>query len=87
MDKPLFDPQTKQLLLEKYIVEMPSYQAIMEDRIVEPHEIQEQHKRVITLLKRLEETPIEIQTLVSEILCELTVLAAVQSIYHQQSKL
>ncbi|MHA1739739.1 MAG: hypothetical protein ACTSWD_14210 [Candidatus Heimdallarchaeota archaeon] len=87
MHKPLFNPTTGEILIEKYVSEMPSFQKIMEDNLVEPHEIAEQNARVIKLLHRLENTVSDdVQDMITELLCELAVLGSIQSIYFKQSQ-
>jgi hypothetical protein len=79
MDKPWFDQDTGTLLLDEYVLEMDSYQRIVEDELITDAELVEQTQRVASLLQRLEEvlSP-EAKALATEALCELAVLNALQ---------
>jgi len=79
MDRPWFDQDTGTLLLDEYVLEMDSYQRIVEDELITDAELVEQSQRVASLLQRLEEilSP-EAKSLTTEVLCELAVLNALQ---------
>ena len=79
MDKPWFDRETGTLLLDEYVVEQDSYRRIVEDETITDAELQEQTRRVTSLLQRLEEalSP-EAKALATEALSELAVLSALQ---------
>jgi hypothetical protein len=79
MDRPWFDQDTGTLLLDEYVLEMDSYQRIVEDEAITDAELVEQTQRVASLLQRLEEalSP-EAKALATEALCELAVLNALQ---------
>jgi flagellin-specific chaperone FliS len=79
MDRPWFDQETGTLLLDEYVVEMDSYQRIVEDETITDDELVEQTQRVTSLLQRLEETlSPEAKALATEALSELAVLSALQ---------
>ncbi len=79
MDKPWFDQETGTLLLDEYVVEMDSYRRIVEDEAITDAELEEQTRRVTSLLRRLEETlSPEAKALATEALSELAVLSALQ---------
>lgn len=76
----LFD-QYGNLNIDDMIAEQPSFQKIMADEIVEPHEIQEQAERVTALLHEFEKTASDEQIeLMRKILAELSVLVAVNGL-------
>jgi hypothetical protein len=79
MYRPWFDQDTGTLLLDEYVLEMDSYQRIVEDELITDAELVEQTQRVASLLQRLEEvlSP-EAKALATEALCELAVLNALQ---------
>jgi len=79
MDRPWFDQETGTLLLDEYVVEMDSYQRIVEDEAITDAELDEQTQRVTSLLRQLEEalSP-EAKALATEALGELAVLNALQ---------
>jgi hypothetical protein len=79
MDRPWFDQDTGTLLLDEYVLQMDSYQRIVEDELITDAELVEQTQRVAWLLRRLEEvlSP-EAKALATEALCELAVLNALQ---------
>lgn len=79
VNKPWFDPETDILLLDEYVVEMPSYKKILEDGIITAEEIKEQSHKVISLLKQLEDmlSP-EAKEVATGVLCELAVLYAIE---------
>src|SRR5215213_798603 len=79
MDKPWFDQETGTLLLDEYVVELNSYQRIVEDETITDAELDEQTQRVTSLLRQLEEalSP-EAKALATEALGELAVLNALQ---------
>jgi hypothetical protein len=79
MDKPWFDQETGTLILDEYVVEMDSYRRIVEDETITDAELDEQTKRVTSLLRQLEETlSPEAKAIATEALGELAVLNALQ---------
>jgi flagellin-specific chaperone FliS len=86
MDRPWFDQETDVLLIDEYIVEMDSYQRIVEDGEITDAELVEQTERVASILRRLEEalSP-EAKALVTEAFGELAVLSALQALRLQAS--
>ena len=79
MDRPWFDRETGTLLLDEYVVEMDSYRRIVEDETITDAELEEQARRVSSLLRQLEEalSP-EAKATATEALGELAVLSALQ---------
>src|SRR5215216_2768899 len=79
MDRPWFDQETGTLLLDEYVLEMNSYQRIVEDEAITDEELVEQTQRVASLLRQLEETlSPEAKVIATEALGELAVLNALQ---------
>jgi flagellin-specific chaperone FliS len=79
MDKPWFNQETGTLMLDEYVLEMDSYQRIVEDETITDAELVEQTQRVTSLLRQLEETlSAEAKALATEALSELAVLNALQ---------
>lgn len=77
MSKPWFHPETGVLMLDQYVMEMPSFRAIYEDRVVSDEELVGQSERVVALLKQLEdELDPRLRELATSALCELAVLNA-----------
>lgn len=76
-----FFDETGTLNIDELILQQPSLKKIMEDGVVTEEEITGQKKRVIALLKKLEQdsTPEQID-LVRELLAEISVLVAVRQI-------
>ena len=85
-EKPWFDQETDVLLIDEYIVEMDSYQRIVEDGKITDTELLEQTLRVATLLRQLEEalSP-EAKALATEAFGEVAVLNALQALRLQAS--
>ena len=81
MDRPWFDQETDDLLIDEYIVEMDSYKRIVEDGKITDTELLEQTLRVVTLLRQLEEalSP-EAKDLATEAFGEMAVLNALQAL-------
>ena len=79
MDRPWFDRETGTLLLDEYVVEMDSYRRIVEDEAITDAELEEQTRKVTSLLRQLEEalSP-EAKATATEALGELAVLNALQ---------
>jgi hypothetical protein len=79
MNKPWFDPDTGTLLLDEYVAEMPSFKAILEDKVISNEEMADHAQRTVSLLRQLEEalTP-ETKALATQALCELAVLYALE---------
>lgn len=85
MTRPWFDPETRMLMLDEYVEEMPSYKKITEDQRVTDDELDEQIQRVIALLQQLDaELPAAIKALMTQALCELSVLYALQRKHSEQ---
>jgi hypothetical protein len=85
MHKPWFDPETGVLLLDEYVVQMPSYRKVMEDQVVTEDELAEHAGLVVDCLKRLDAAlPPDTRALATETLCELAVLYALER-YHEMS--
>ncbi len=77
MNKPWFDPEIGLLLLDEYVADMPSFQKIAADQLVTEEEFAEHTRRVVGLLRTLEETlSPEQQSLATDALCELAVFYA-----------
>lgn len=78
MKRPWFDSSTGLLLLDDYVAGSPSFQKIMQDQVVTQEEVEEQGRRTVELLKRLESmlSP-EAHEAATEALCELAVFYAV----------
>lgn len=72
------------LNIDDIIIQQPSFIKIMEDGIVTKEELEEQKERVITLLKKFEQnsTPEQIE-LVRELLAEISVLVAANSLIYK----
>ena len=61
----------------EYVAEMPSFRIIMEDHVVTDEEVTQQAGRVIDCLEKLDASlPPETRSLVTDGLCELAVLYA-----------
>ena len=79
MDRPWFDQESGNLMLDEYIVEMDSYRRIVEDETITDDELVEQTQRVTSLLRQLEETlSPEAKAIATQALGELAVLNALQ---------
>lgn len=77
MSKPWFEADTGALLLDRYVVDMPSFQSVIADRVISEAELAEQAERVVTLLRELEaKLDPSTRDLATETLCELAVLNA-----------
>ncbi len=76
-----FFDESGTLNIDELILQQPSFQKIMEDGVVTEEEIKEQRERVTNLLKKLENSlsPEQIDQ-VRELLAEISVLVAIQSI-------
>jgi hypothetical protein len=74
------------LLIDEYIVEMDSYQRIVEDGVITDAEFVEQTLRVASILRRLEDalSP-EAKALATEAFGEMAVLNALQALRLQAS--
>jgi hypothetical protein len=79
--KRLFEEDNGLLLLDEMVFDMPSYKAIIEDRVVTDEEIMEQSNRVIELFKKIDRqlNPAD-KELVLDTICELAVLHAVSAL-------
>lgn len=79
MAKPWFDAETGALLLDEYVMDMPSFKKIMEDGVISDDELAEQAHKVVSLLQQLESmlTP-QAREAVTQVLCELAVLTSLQ---------
>lgn len=70
------------LNIDELIVEQPSFIKIMEDGVVTEEELQEQSKRVESILKDIEQTSSpEIVEKVRHLLAEVSVLVAINQIH------
>ena len=80
-ERPWFDQETDVLLIDEYIVEMDSYQRIVQDGKITDDELVEQTLRVASILRQLEEalTP-EAKALATEAFGEVAVLNALQAL-------
>ena len=75
MARPWFDAASGDLLLDRYVMERPSYQRIVADAQVTDEELAEQAQRVSGLLGELETTlPPDARDALTEALAELAVL-------------
>jgi len=76
-----FFDEAGNLNINDLILQQPSFLKIMEDGVVTEEEIKEQRERVTNLLKKLENSlsPEQIDQ-VRELLAEISVLVAIQSI-------
>jgi hypothetical protein len=52
MDRPWFDQDSGTVLLDEYLLDMDSYQRIVEDGTITDDELVEQTQRVASLLRR-----------------------------------
>lgn len=84
MSKPWFDSKSGILLLDEYVVEMPSFQRICQDEVITEEELQEHVTRTTDLLRKLENmlSP-EAKAVATEALCELAVMYSLQRKYDQ----
>jgi hypothetical protein len=84
MGRSWFDPHSKILKLDEYVLENASFQKIMADTVVTDEEMEEQSQRTLALLQKLETmlSP-EIREVATETLSELAVLYALQH-HHQR---
>jgi len=79
MTRSWFDPETRLLRLDEYVADMPSFRKIIADDVVSDQELLEHGRRVVALLEELEaRLPDDLRELMTETLCELAVLYAVQ---------
>jgi hypothetical protein len=79
MTRPWFDPRTGLLLLDEYVLEMPSFKTVVADDVVTDQEVRGQAAKVTDLLKKLEAIlPPDAKSLATDALCELAVLYALQ---------
>jgi hypothetical protein len=78
MDRPWFDPQSGLFILDDYVLEMPSFKKMLEDKGITEQEVHDQAVKTASLLKKLESmlSP-EAHHVATQALCELTVLHAV----------
>lgn len=86
MARQWFDQESGFLKLDEYVADIPSFKKIMEDGIVTDEELTKHSERVVTLLKDLDATlPDDIKEKITDVLCGLSVLYALQRIHEQQS--
>ena len=79
MSGPWFDPETGEMLFERYVVERPSFHAITEDSVVTEAELSRQTELVTSLFRELEtKLPPDVRSLATDALCELSVLNVLQ---------
>lgn len=87
MSKPWFDADTGVLLLDEYVMEMPTFKKIMADEVVTTEEMISQAQRVTSLLRELEgKLSAEDKELVTQALCELAVLHALHGHHAERSR-
>lgn len=73
----MFFDENGMLRLDEVVAERPTFKKIMEDQIVTDAELEEQANRVVSILKRIEETfPPEQLKQVEKLLAETSVLYA-----------
>jgi 5-bromo-4-chloroindolyl phosphate hydrolysis protein len=79
MNTPWFDPETGFFTLDENILERPSFKRILADEVVTDEEVREQADRTVALLKELDsKLNDDLRPLVTDTLCELMVLSAVE---------
>lgn len=79
MNTPWFDPETGFFTLDEYLLESPSFKRILADEVVTDEEVREQADRTVALLKELDsKLDDDLRPLVTDALCELMVLSAVE---------
>lgn len=79
--KKLFDEANGLLLLDELVLSMPSYQKIIEDRMITDDEIMKQSDVVVDLLKQMDTNLSEKdRDLVLTAICEIAVLYQLNSI-------
>lgn len=86
MNNTFFD-ESGLLNIDEIILEQPSFIKIMEDGIVTEDEINEQSRRVFSLLKNIEKSasPETIEQ-IKELMTEISVLVAARSLFDQQKR-
>jgi hypothetical protein len=68
------DPKQKTPLIERYARKMESFLTAMADGVIEKHELKDQEKRLVSLMKKVEpRLDDEMHEQVTELLCEITV--------------
>jgi hypothetical protein len=79
MSRPWFDPETKTLLIDEYVLQLPSFRKVMEDQVVTDDEVAGQAQRVVDCLRKLESllSP-ETRSAATDALCELSALYAME---------
>jgi hypothetical protein len=78
MDRPWFD-SAGNILFDEYVVNRPSFQRIIQDAVVTDDEIAEQSRKVVDLLRNLEQLlSSDAKAVATDALCELAVLNALQ---------
>jgi len=79
MNTPWFDPDTGFFTLDENVLVRPSFKSILEDNVVTDEEVREQADRTVALLKELDsKLGDDLRPLVTNVLCELMVLSAVE---------
>jgi hypothetical protein len=79
MSRPWFDATDGRLLLDEYVLQMPSWRSVIADGEVTDAEIVEQVHRVEQLLQQLErKLTADVKELATQALCELAVLSLLQ---------
>lgn len=77
MEKPWFDADSGDLLMDRYVADSPSYQRVLADDRIEDQELAEQAQRVSDLFARLEgQLPPEAHDAFTDAMSELAVLNA-----------
>lgn len=80
-----FFDESGTLNIDDIILQQPSFKKIVEDGVVTEEELADQKERVITLLKKLEQTLSSEQIdEVRELLAEISVLVAVRNLYGRE---
>lgn len=79
MKAPWFDPDTGFFTLDENVIQRPSFKRIMQDEIVTDEEVSDQANLTLALLKELDSRLTDdLRPLVTDTLCELMVLSAVE---------
>jgi hypothetical protein len=73
------DPTATTSLIDGYARQMKSFLNAMEDGVIERHEVKQQEKRLVSLMKKLEpQLDDEMHEQVTQLLCEATVYNMMQ---------
>jgi hypothetical protein len=87
LNRQWFDEATGYLILDEHMEHMPSFQKVLANGAITLEELREQAETVAKLFRQLERglTP-ELRARITEALCELAVLHALQQRFLQQSR-